>query len=129
MQDLDGVAAALEPPLLEAAIDALLAQREAAPGYVHQPVGTYRALCLEPASEKSQDPVLLLAGNDGEVYLPQGPASAMIAAVLQRRRFRATDTTVTLRLPRPLGGTAQMFTLWASPRYLAAGAGAQPVWK
>ena len=105
--------------------------------FVTAPAGAYRALCLPlPGSEERE--VVLLAGEEGAVYVPDPlgrPAdAAALEAALRRLRLRPSSTSLALRLPAGLtapgtGGRVARFTLWASPAYQAASGGGSAVWK
>jgi hypothetical protein len=135
--------------------------------FVTAPAGAYRALCLRApgggatgAGPQAGAPggeglrVVLLAGEDGAVYVPDlpGPAAggaaapgvdggepdaADLEATLRRLRLRPSSTSLALRLPAGMtaspagatGGRVARFTLWASPAYQATGAGGSAVWK
>ena len=128
------------------AVESFLAGGPLPAGYVYARVGAYRALCRrgppgQPgamgaigsrASQQSGHPdePLLLAGEDGAVYLPHsGGENEEEAQALQARRLRPTTTTLALRLPAEMGGAPRVYTLWASPRYLAASGPTEELWK
>ncbi len=103
------------------ALVAFLAGAEPAPGYTHDHVAAYRALC------RHSEP-LLLAADDGAVYLSPAAGDAFEAA-LRAQRYRPAGGTLALRLPQSMGGGAGTYVLWATPRYLAAGTGSEHIWK
>jgi hypothetical protein len=123
---------------MDATVAAFLRGAPLPPPFAVAPVGAYRALC-RPEADAAGLRVILLAGQDGAVYVP-APAGDPPGAVdleglegaLRRQRLRPTDSSLALRLPAALTGGAPRparFTLWASPAYLAAGGGGGALWK
>jgi hypothetical protein len=135
------------------AVEAFLGGRPVPAPFVAAPAGAYRALCL-PLPGREEREVVLLAGDDGAVYVPDHPdhparsadgAAAPRAhegdadvpgleAALRRLRLRPSSTSLALRLPAGLaapgtGGRVARFTLWASPAYQATAGSGSPVWK
>ncbi|HEX2517397.1 MAG TPA: hypothetical protein VH257_22025 [Chloroflexota bacterium] len=105
--------------------------------FVTAPAWAYRALCL-PLPDRDELLVVLLAGEEGAVYVPdplERPAdAAAVEAALRRLRLRPSSTSLALRLPAGLtapgaGGRVARFTLWASPAYQAASRSGSAVWK
>jgi hypothetical protein len=135
-----GVKLATVPEAVEQAIAAFLGDGPAADGFAHSHVGAYRALCSNRTAGGSVEvdgagEPILLAGDDGALYVPPAAGEA-IEAMLRARRYRPTGSTLALRLPAPsVGetsagpGKAVTYVLWASPKYLAAGTGSAQVWK
>ena len=128
---------------LSLALEAFLHGESTPSPYVVAALGRYRALALhrQTGAPGSVVDVLLLAGDDGTVYVPAEHAPGDEAArplvqqtlleALRRRRLRPTATSLALRLPAVGGGGQRLghFTLWASPAYLAAGGEGGTVWK
>ncbi|MDQ3699745.1 MAG: hypothetical protein M3442_02365 [Chloroflexota bacterium] len=129
---------------LSLALEAFLHGRSPVSPYVVTALGRYRALAVQRQPEAPEAPVelLLLAGDDGTVYVSAEHAPENETALsfdhetlleaLKRRRLRPTATSLALRLPVAASGEAPrlgQFTLWASPAYLAAGGEGGTVWK
>jgi hypothetical protein len=133
--------------MLAAAVAAFLVNGPLPEGYAGAAAGSYRALCLAgaqvanavgagyvPGVAPAASAVLLLAGEEGAVYVPEHGAAGQtsetsVGEVVAALRYRRTTTTLALRMPPDLGGQAQVFTLWASPKYLAAGYAVEQPWK
>jgi len=129
---------------LSLALEAFLHGGSPVSPYVVTALGRYRALAVQrqPGAPESLLELLLLAGDDGTVYVPAEHAPEHEAAqffvhetlleALKRRRLRPTATSLALRLPDGASSAAPRlghFTLWASPAYLAAGGEGGAVWK
>ena len=126
MSNLDVIKGAADVKLASSpesaqAIAAFLRDATPAEGYTHDHVGAYRALCQGGAP-------LLLAAADGALYVAPAAGEAVEAA-LRAERYRPAGGTLTLRLPQVMGGGPATYVLWASPRYLAVGSGAEGIWK
>lgn len=128
---------------LSVALEAFLHGGAPVSPYVVTGLGRYRALAVhrQPGAPESPLELLLLAGDDGTVYVPAehapGGETALafvhqtLLEALKRRRLRPTATSLALRLPDAAGEGPRLghFTLWASPAYLAAGGEGSTVWK